>query len=91
MDPARVRELADGRVFTGREALALGLVDALGGEAEARAWLAESQEVSADLPVRDIEPRGLAERTFGALWGLFSKSLVDEWVGVDRVRALWQP
>ncbi len=91
MDPARVRELADGRVFTGREALALGLVDALGGEAEARAWLAEARAVPEGLPVRDIEIRGLAERTFGAVFGFFTKSIANEWVGVDRVRALWQP
>ncbi|MGK7860916.1 signal peptide peptidase SppA [Falsiroseomonas sp. E2-1-a4] len=91
MDPARVREIADGRVFTGREALALGLVDALGGEAEARAWLAETRSVPETLPVRDIEIRGLAERTFGAAVGFFTKSIADEWVGVDRVRALWQP
>lgn len=31
MDPARVRELADGRVYTGRQAKDLGLVDELGG------------------------------------------------------------
>jgi protease-4 len=91
MDPARVRELADGRVFTGREALALGLVDAIGGEAEARAWLAETRDVPASLPARDIEIRGLAERTFGAILGFVTKSFADEWVGVDRMRALWQP
>src|SRR6185437_7227445 len=39
MDPAKVRELADGRAYTGRQALQLGLVDAIGGEHEARAWL----------------------------------------------------
>jgi protease-4 len=91
MPPEQVRALADGRVFTGREALALGLVDALGGEAEARAWLAETHAVPAALPARDIEIRGLAERTFGSFIGLLTKSLADEWVGVDRVRALWQP
>jgi protease-4 len=32
MDAARVRELADGRAYTGRQALQLGLVDAIGGE-----------------------------------------------------------
>lgn len=90
MDPARVRELADGRVFTGREALALGLVDALGGEAEARAWLAETRAVPESLPAQDVEIRGLAERTFGAFWGFFTKTIANEWVGVDRVRALWQ-
>lgn len=87
----RVRELADGRVFTGREALALGLVDAIGGEPEARAWLEAERQVPARLPVRDIETRSLTERTFGALSAALFRGLLDEWVVVDRVRALWQP
>jgi protease-4 len=88
---ARVRELADGRIFTGREALGLGLVDAIGGEPEARAWLAEARGIPAGLPVRDIETRGLAERTIGAAAGAAIRSLFQEWLVVDRVRALWQP
>ena len=40
----KVRALADGRVFTGRQALAAGLVDAIGGEQEARAWLAAEKQ-----------------------------------------------
>jgi protease-4 len=35
-----VRELADGKIFTGRAALGYGLVDELGDELEARRWLA---------------------------------------------------
>ncbi|MCF2972687.1 signal peptide peptidase SppA [Synechococcus sp. Nb3U1] len=35
LDEARVRELADGRIFTGAQALEVGLVDALGGYTEA--------------------------------------------------------
>lgn len=91
MEPAQVRVLADGRVFTGREALRLGLVDAIGGEIEARAWLAAERGLPADLPVRDIETRSFAERSFGAFWGALTKNIMDEWVGVDRLRALWQP
>ena len=88
---ARVRELADGRVFTGREALGLGLVDAIGGEAEARAWLAENKGVSATLPIRDIETRGFAERNLrGAMQGIL-QGILAEWLLVDRVRAVWQP
>lgn len=87
----RVRELADGRIFTGREAVALGLVDAIGGEPEARAWLAQAHGIPGDLPVRDIELRGFAERTFGAAIGAALRGLVSEWLLVDRVRALWQP
>ena len=36
MDAARVRQLADGRAYTGRQALQLGLIDAIGGEQDAR-------------------------------------------------------
>jgi protease-4 len=91
MPAERVRQLADGRIFTGREAVGLGLVDAIGGEAEARAWLAETRGVPATLPIRDIEPRGFAERTFGgAILGAV-RMLIAEWLVVDRVRALWQP
>lgn len=46
--------LADGRIFTGRQALGLKLVDKLGGDDEIRAFLAE-KKVSKDLPVVDWE------------------------------------
>ena len=36
-----VREFADGRVFTGEQAMSLGLVDRLGTEEDARKWAAE--------------------------------------------------
>jgi len=68
----RVRELADGRIVTGRQAVRLGLVDAIGGEAEARRWLAESKGVPAELRTRDLDPRGAAERALSmgtdSLW-----------------------
>jgi protease-4 len=91
LPPDRVRELADGRVFTGREAVRLGLVDAIGGEAEARAWLAAERSLPAGLPVRDIETRSFAERTFGAVFGAMLKGVLDEGLVIDRVRAVWQP
>ena len=43
--------LADGRIFTGREALRLGLVDELGGQAEALRWLAAECGVPARRPL----------------------------------------
>lgn len=91
MPEDRVRELADGRIFTGREALRLGLVDEMGGEAEARAWLGRTHGVPESLPVRDIETRSFTERTFGAALGGVARILIHEWLGVDRLRALWQP
>ncbi|MFN3927939.1 MAG: signal peptide peptidase SppA [Pseudanabaenaceae cyanobacterium] len=41
LSPATVKSFADGRIFTGEQALGLGLVDRLGTEADARRWTAE--------------------------------------------------
>ena len=50
-----LERVADGRVFTGRQARELGLVDTLGAEPEARAWLAQEHDIAEALPVRDYE------------------------------------
>jgi protease IV len=99
MDPAKVRALADGRAYTGRQALALGLVDAIGGEAEARAWLAAEKGVPASLPVEEVRLGSLAERalssSLGSLFtGLVSatmKTVLHQGLGIDGAVALWQP
>ncbi len=43
-----VRTFADGRVFTGQQALSLGLVDRLGTEEDARRWTAELAGLDAE-------------------------------------------
>ena len=91
MEEARVRELATGRVFTGREAVTLGLVDAIGAEREARAWLAAERAIPAETPVRDLAVGGSAERLLSRTLRSFIKSLISEWLGVDGPLALWQP
>ncbi len=45
--------VADGRIFTGRQALELKLVDALGNEQTAREWLAKEKNIDLNAPVRD--------------------------------------
>lgn len=45
LEPDVVRTFADGRVFTGAQALELGLVDRLGSEEDAKRWLAELVEL----------------------------------------------
>jgi protease-4 len=86
----QVRTLADGRVLTGRQALEAGLVDAIGGEAEARAWLAAEKQVPEALPVRDLDIRSLGQRVIGATFGGLIKTLISEWLGVDGFGTLWQ-
>ena len=51
--PDQLAEVSDGRAFTGRQALKLGLIDAIGGQREARAYLSDTHEISTDLPAVD--------------------------------------
>jgi protease-4 len=55
MDDALLEKVADGRVFTGRQAVDLKLIDQLGDEKAAVAWLVEQKKVKSDLPVRDYK------------------------------------
>src|ERR1700744_5872724 len=59
MDDALLAKVADGRVFTGRQAVELKLIDQLGDEKTAIAWLEAEKGVKKDLPVRDykLSPR----------------------------------
>jgi protease-4 len=95
MDPARVRELADGRAYTGRQALALGLIDELGDEAAARRWLASTKAVSADLAVRDLKVAGRARRlwakTLGPALAEIMKTVLYQGLELDGPQLLWQP
>jgi protease IV len=54
MDDALIEKVADGRVFTGRQAVELKLVDALGDEKTAVTWLETNKNVAKGLPVRDF-------------------------------------
>jgi protease-4 len=59
MDDAQLEKVADGRVFTGRQAIDLKLIDELGDEKTAVAWLVAQKNVTKDLPIRDykLSPR----------------------------------
>jgi protease-4 len=52
-----LQTVADGRVFTGHQAIGLKLVDEIGDERAAIAWLASEKKVDAKLPVRDYRLR----------------------------------
>jgi protease IV len=59
MDDALLEKVADGRVFTGRQAVELKLIDQLGDEKTAVAWLVQEKKIKSELPVRDykLNPR----------------------------------
>lgn len=96
----QVRALADGRAYTGRQALKVGLVDQIGGEPQARAWLAAHRGVAAGLPVRDVERKSFLERSLSASLGRMllvavlgdeAKTLLGQGVMLDGAWAVWQP
>lgn len=55
IDDALLDKVADGRVFTGRQSVELRLIDQLGDEKTAVAWLVAEKKVKSDLPVRDYK------------------------------------
>ena len=93
MDDALLEKVADGRVFTGRQAVELKLVDQLGDEKAAVAWLVAEKKIKSDLPVRDFKLtprfgdltflRTAASITFDAL-GLSSIARQIEQAGVAQ-------
>lgn len=83
------RRLADGRVWTGHQALELKLVDALGDERTARAWLEKEKGIPKDLKIVERKPKRLTEEL-----GLGLRLLVAalEGLGLEaQARALAAP
>ncbi|MEO0852900.1 MAG: signal peptide peptidase SppA [Cyanobacteria bacterium J06648_11] len=52
-----VRAFADGRIFSGEQAVALGVVDRLGTEEDARRWAAQLAKLPSATKLFDITPR----------------------------------
>ena len=46
-----ISQMSDGRIFTGRQALELNLIDEIGGNREAKFWLIENREINTDLEI----------------------------------------
>jgi protease-4 len=65
LDPQRVRELADGRVYSGSQALQLGLIDQIGD-------LPQAIDHAAALAHLEGKPRVIEDRRPGLIEGLLS-------------------
>jgi protease-4 len=104
---ADVPGLEQGRVFSGREALAHRLVDEIGGELEARKWLEDTGKVRKGLKIVDWKPGGGVDWPFGtdaaafagralvhAINSLFSGLTVEPGLGglaLDGLVSVWHP
>jgi len=90
MDPAKVRTLADGRAYTGRQALGLGLVDEIGGDDQAVAWLEKIRHVATGLPIQDPDKSGYFQRMVAS--GLADiVTSAQQALRVDGAWSVWQP
>jgi protease IV len=80
----RVRVLADGRAYTGRQAIAVRLIDELGGEELAVNWLKSEKKLDSGLEVVDWKARSVTE---AAGFGFAAADLVLQALGLEGLRA----
>lgn len=82
---------SDGRVFTGRQALKAGLIDQIGGEKEAIAWLESEKGVPTGLSVRKIKLSRDVDELIDRLDSLARKTILSERLTLDGLISVWHP
>ena len=86
-----VRLLADGRVFSGRQAVQNNLIDAIGGEAAAIDWMVRERDLPDGLPVQTVQTSPNEDNLLEKISGLAGKSLFSNALTLDGLVSLWQP
>jgi len=86
-----LRPLVDGRVFTGVAAVRNRLIDAIGGEAEAKVWLNKERNVDLGLRVRDMKLASKIDLWFDFLDALRRKTMFSERLTLDGLLSVWHP
>jgi protease-4 len=80
MSDSELAAASTGQIFSGHQGVPMKLVDAIGGEREAVAWLEREKGVRQDLPIRDWKPR--SDRDFSLFtWAAIGADLF----GLDGV------
>ncbi|MEE2996811.1 MAG: signal peptide peptidase SppA [Pseudomonadota bacterium] len=88
---ADAAKFSDGRVFTGVQALRVGLVDQIGGEEDAKAWLVENKKLPADVKIRTVRIQPEGRSLLLQLDSLVRKTFLSERLTLDGLISLWQP
>ena len=80
LSPIKARQLSDGSIFTGRQSVENGLIDAIGTEEDARKWLVENKDIDSKLKFVEWKPKSKRSSGF-----LDSQAIVQisRWFGVD--------
>jgi protease-4 len=83
LDMATARRVSDGRIYTGGQALELGLIDAIGGEDAVRDYLASTHDIDRDLEIRDWKPDG----SLGGIGLVETAAAIARLAGLDQLAA----
>ena len=85
-----VEILADGRIYTGRQALKVKLIDQLGGEEEAKEWLVQNKKINSTFEVKDVkisdDSDGFLTHISNMANGKFGFELLQR---LDGLQAIW--
>jgi protease-4 len=98
-------DIKTGRIYTGREALKIGLIDAIGDEQTAIKWFTDTRKVASGLKVKDWKPQSSVSGLFQSLTGLAGKLGLGSLIGagvleelerltdrpLDGLFSIWQP
>ncbi|MCC9621380.1 signal peptide peptidase SppA [Thalassospira sp. MA62] len=92
MSVETVRGLADGRVYTGQQAQANGLIDEIGGRRESLRWLEQEAGITPDAEVLPLEIDYPEDDLMSVLLeGSLGKALTSEGLKLDGLLSVWQP
>ncbi len=104
IDPAAVPGLTDGRIYSGRQAVELKLVDQIGDERAATSWLSKERNVPTGLKIVDWKPEQESSGLFGWLFqsmsgafGISSEKIlalvgqVTATLKLDGLVSVWHP
>ncbi|RZI47193.1 signal peptide peptidase SppA [Rickettsiales endosymbiont of Peranema trichophorum] len=73
LSDAELSEIGEGKVYTGSQALKLGLIDAIGDEETAKQWLIDEKQIGKDLKIHDV----VAPKPLGDLLQKYLDSISD--------------
>ena len=104
IEPSSVPGLTDGRVYSGRQAVELKLVDEIGDEKDAKRWLQKERAVAPGLSVVEWKPKAETGGVLSWLFGSIASGLgisaanfaslfgqVSEGLRLDGLVSLWHP
>jgi protease-4 len=86
-------KLADGRIYSGRQAFRLKLVDAIGDQDDAVKWLHETKKIDSKLTVKEIKLKPkpkLLEILLDDLDNVLPSFMQNKLYGLSAVLKLWQ-